>query len=81
MFLVTCFSSESRFDLKSFLILSKRTFFIEQSIGLLLAILESQQEVVSILVPTLMNLGLSSLLINLLTFEMSKLASERIPER
>ncbi|RVW54392.1 hypothetical protein CK203_068349 [Vitis vinifera] len=81
MFLVTCFSSESRFDLKSFLILSKRTFFIEQSIGLLLAILESQQEVVSILLPTLMNLGLSSLLINLLTFEMSKLASERIPER
>lgn len=54
---------------------------LEKSIGLLLAILESQQEVVSILLPTLMNLGLSSLLINLLTFEMSKLASERIPER
>lgn len=81
MFLVTCFSSESRFDLRSCLMLSERISFIKQSIGLLLAILESQQEVVSILIPTLMNLGLPSLLTNLLTFEMSKLASERIPER
>lgn len=60
--------------------MSERASF-EQSIGLLLAILESQEEIVSILLPTLMNLGLPSLLINLLTFEMSKLASERIPER
>lgn len=28
-----------------------------------------------------MNLGLTSLLINLLSFEMSKLTSERVPER
>ena len=60
--------------------LSKRTF-IKQSTGLLLAILESQREAVSILLPTLMNLGLPSLLTNLLAFEMSKLASERTPER
>lgn len=52
---------------------------IEKSIGLLLAILESQQEVM--LLPLLMKLGLPRLLVNLLAFEMSKLTSERIPER
>ncbi|KAK9279560.1 hypothetical protein L1049_013239 [Liquidambar formosana] len=54
---------------------------LEKSVGLLLAILESQQEVAPILLPPLMKLGLPSLLINLLAFEMSKLTSERIPER
>ncbi|KAL7202130.1 hypothetical protein ACSBR1_033744 [Camellia fascicularis] len=54
---------------------------IEKSVGLLLAILESEQEVVSTLLPSLMQLGLPSLLINLLTFETSKLSGERAPER
>ncbi|KAL5763883.1 hypothetical protein ACOSP7_016245 [Xanthoceras sorbifolium] len=54
---------------------------IEKSAGLILAILEGKQEVVHILLPPLMELGLSSLLVNLLAFEMSKLTSERIPER
>lgn len=34
-----------------------------------------------ILLPPLMKLGLASLLINLLDFEMSQLLSERVPER
>ncbi|KAJ0084708.1 hypothetical protein Patl1_30525 [Pistacia atlantica] len=54
---------------------------MEKSVGLLLAILEGRQEVALLLHPPLMKLDLSSLLINLLTFEMNKLASERIPER
>ncbi|XP_031281745.1 uncharacterized protein LOC116140246 [Pistacia vera] len=54
---------------------------MEKSVGLLLAILEGRQEVALLLHPSLMKLDLSSLLINLLTFEMNKLASERIPER
>ncbi|KAB8903397.1 hypothetical protein FH972_026798 [Carpinus fangiana] len=54
---------------------------IEKSVGLLLAVIESQPKVVHVLLPPLMKLGLPSLLINLLTFEMSKLTSERIPER
>ncbi|KAF5931102.1 hypothetical protein HYC85_031975 [Camellia sinensis] len=54
---------------------------IEKSVGLLLAILESEQEVVATLLPSLMQLGLPSLLINLLTFETSKLSGERVPER
>ncbi|KAA8550254.1 hypothetical protein F0562_001938 [Nyssa sinensis] len=54
---------------------------IEKSVGLLLAILESQQEVISILLPPLMKLGLPSLLITLLDFEMNKLIGEKIPER
>ncbi|MED6132918.1 hypothetical protein PIB30_023323 [Stylosanthes scabra] len=53
----------------------------EKSIGLILAILESQQKVVDALLPPIMKLGLPSILINLLAFEMSKLMSERIPER
>ncbi|GMP88701.1 hypothetical protein CsSME_00040589 [Camellia sinensis var. sinensis] len=52
-----------------------------RSVGLLLAILESEQEVVATLLPSLMQLGLPSLLINLLTFETSKLSGERVPER
>ena len=55
--------------------------FLEQSVGLILAILESQQEASCTLVPSLMKLGLPSLLINLLGFEMSRLTEERVPER
>ncbi|XP_057955581.1 uncharacterized protein LOC131149283 isoform X2 [Malania oleifera] len=54
---------------------------IEKSIGLVLAIIESQQEVKSTLLATMMKLGFLDLLINLLSFEMSKLMNERIPER
>ncbi|KAL9280301.1 putative armadillo-like helical protein [Arabidopsis thaliana] len=54
---------------------------IEKSVGLLLGIIEGQPEVEQLLIPPLMNLGLTSLLINLLSFEMSKLTKERIPER
>ncbi|XP_061345407.1 uncharacterized protein LOC133291199 isoform X2 [Gastrolobium bilobum] len=54
---------------------------IEKSIGLILAILESQQKVLDALLPPMMELGLASILISLLTFEMSKLKNERIPER
>jgi hypothetical protein len=61
--------------------LAEEVFFFEQSVGLLLAVIESQPKVVHVLLPPLMKLGLPSLLINLLTFEMSKLTSERIPER
>nr|VDD20383.1 unnamed protein product [Brassica oleracea] len=48
---------------------------------LLLAILEDQSEVGKLLIPPLMTLGLTSLLINLFSFEMSKLIKERVPER
>ncbi|KAI4334301.1 hypothetical protein L6164_019011 [Bauhinia variegata] len=54
---------------------------IEKSIGLILAILEGQQKVVDALLPPMMRLGLASLLINQLDSEVSKLMSERIPER
>ncbi|CAN7038242.1 unnamed protein product [Brassica rapa subsp. trilocularis] len=54
---------------------------IDKSVGLLLAILEDQSEVGKLLIPPLMTLGLTSLLINLLSFEMSKLIKERIQER
>ncbi|XP_058197847.1 uncharacterized protein LOC131313519 isoform X2 [Rhododendron vialii] len=54
---------------------------IEKSVGLLLAILQSEQEVVASLLPRLMQLGLPVLVVNLLTSEMSKLAGERVPER
>ncbi|KFK27615.1 hypothetical protein AALP_AA8G406600 [Arabis alpina] len=54
---------------------------IEKSVGLLLGIIEGQPEVEQLLIPPLMTLGLTSLLINLLSFEMSKLTRERIPER
>ncbi|XAR59687.1 hypothetical protein NMG60_11015609 [Bertholletia excelsa] len=54
---------------------------IEKSVGLLLAILEGEQDVVATLLPPLMQLGLPSLLTNLLTFEMTKLSGERLPER
>ncbi|CAE6115387.1 unnamed protein product [Arabidopsis arenosa] len=51
------------------------------SVGILLGIIEGQPEVEQLLIPPLMTLGLTSLLINLLSFEMSKLTKERIPER
>ncbi|ONI01011.1 hypothetical protein PRUPE_6G116300 [Prunus persica] len=54
---------------------------IEKSVEVLLATIESSEEVVLILLPPLMKLGLASLLINLLDFEMSQLLSERVPER
>ncbi|XP_007015994.2 PREDICTED: protein saal1 [Theobroma cacao] len=54
---------------------------IEKSVGLLLAMLESQKEVEHILLLPLMKLGLATVLVNLLAFEMSKLTNERIPER
>ena len=62
-------------------ILQLKIFLFEQSVGLLLAILESQHEVSAVLLPFLMRLGLTSLLINLLAFEMRKLTSERVLER
>ncbi|KAL8057749.1 hypothetical protein ABFX02_04G204100 [Erythranthe guttata] len=54
---------------------------LEKSVGLLLAVLESQQEVAAILLPPISKLDISNLLIKLLAFEMSKLKGERIPER
>lgn len=54
---------------------------IERSVGLVLAVLESQQEVAAILIPPLLKLRLSSLLIKLLAFEMCKLKEDRTPER
>ncbi|KAI5412348.1 hypothetical protein KIW84_057141 [Lathyrus oleraceus] len=53
---------------------------LEKVAGLILAILESRQKVVDDLLPPMMKLGLANILINLLTFEISKLASDRIPE-
>lgn len=55
--------------------------YVEQNVGLLLAILESPSEVARALHPPLMKLGLPSVLIDLLAFEMNKLLCERIPER
>ncbi|KAL8092496.1 hypothetical protein AgCh_034681 [Apium graveolens] len=54
---------------------------LEKSVGMLLAVLECQTEVRSLLLPGLMKLGLPTILINLLAFEMSKLMGERAPER
>ncbi|CAK7329263.1 unnamed protein product [Dovyalis caffra] len=54
---------------------------LEKIVGLILATLESQQEASCTLVPSLMKLGLPSLLINLLDFEISRLTGERVPER
>lgn len=54
---------------------------LEKSVGLLLAILESRDEVAPILLPSLVKLGLPNLLINLLAFEMDKLKCDRLPER
>lgn len=53
---------------------------IEKSVGLLLTILENQQ-VASILLPPLIDIGLPNVLFNLLAFEMSQLTSEKNLER
>ncbi|XP_045801783.1 uncharacterized protein LOC123898609 isoform X2 [Trifolium pratense] len=54
---------------------------LEKCVGLILAILESQQIILDDLLPSMMKLGLASILINLLTFEISKLKNDRTPER
>ncbi|KAJ4841780.1 hypothetical protein Tsubulata_010519 [Turnera subulata] len=54
---------------------------LEKSLGLLLAILEIPPEVSCVFLSSLMKLGLSSALINLFSFEMRRLTSERVPER
>lgn len=54
---------------------------LEKSLCLILAIIEIKLEVAPTLLATVMKLGLSDLLINLLSFEMSKLTKERMPER
>lgn len=54
---------------------------IEKSVGLLSTIIESRQEVVHVLLPCLMKLGLSSVLFNLFSFEMKILTNERSAER
>lgn len=55
-------------------------FMFEQSVQLLLAIIESS-EVASILLPPLINMGLPNLLIKLLDFEMNILMNDRVSER
>ncbi|KAM3374225.1 protein saal1 [Capsicum galapagoense] len=54
---------------------------LEKSINLLLAIAESKQDVVAILLPPLFKLGLLRILVDLLSVEISKLMEERSPER
>ncbi|GMH12154.1 hypothetical protein Nepgr_013995 [Nepenthes gracilis] len=54
---------------------------VEKSVGLLLAMVENQHEVASILLPILKNMRLLEILVNLLSFETGKLTSERMPER
>ncbi|KAJ8563493.1 hypothetical protein K7X08_031945 [Anisodus acutangulus] len=54
---------------------------LEKSISLLLAIAESKQDVVAILLPPLIKLGLPGILVDLLSVEISKLIEERSPER
>ncbi|XP_076935608.1 uncharacterized protein LOC143602354 [Bidens hawaiensis] len=55
---------------------------IEKSVGFLLAISESEDEVKTLILPQLVKLGLPSILINLLAFEISKIeGDERSPER
>ncbi|XP_042509902.1 uncharacterized protein LOC122085508 isoform X2 [Macadamia integrifolia] len=56
------------------------TQLLEKSVELLLALLEGQKGA-QILLPSLMNLGLPSLLVNLLATEMELLIGERMPER
>ncbi|KAI4304716.1 hypothetical protein MLD38_040191 [Melastoma candidum] len=54
---------------------------LEKSVGLFLSILQSQQELVSVLIPLLISHGLPKLLISLLADEMSTLYGDSIPER
>ncbi|KAF5185262.1 Arm repeat superfamily protein [Thalictrum thalictroides] len=53
---------------------------LEKGINLLLAIIESQQEVAQTLLQSLMKLGLPSLLVSLLACEMKHLFGERVPD-
>ncbi|XP_065860034.1 uncharacterized protein [Euphorbia lathyris] len=59
----------------------RKRLFCFCSVGLFLAILESQKEVSEVLLPSLMQLGLTNLLASLLASEMTKLSGEKIPER
>lgn len=52
-----------------------------QSVGLLLVILESEEGVGPILLPSLVEIGLPKLLVSLLDYEISKLMDERTPQR
>ncbi|KAJ0732026.1 putative armadillo-like helical protein [Helianthus annuus] len=55
---------------------------IEKSVGFLLAISETEDDVRALLLPHLVKLGLPNILINLLAFEISKLeGDERLSER
>lgn len=63
-----------------FVSLAKGIFFLKQSVGLLLTMSENQQ-VASILLPPLIDIGLPNVLFNLLAYEMSRLTSEKNPER
>ncbi|CAN4100735.1 unnamed protein product [Withania somnifera] len=54
---------------------------LEKIINLLLAIAESKQDVVGILLPSLIKLGLPRILVDLLSVEILKLTEERSPER
>ncbi|XP_047308420.1 uncharacterized protein LOC124911925 [Impatiens glandulifera] len=54
---------------------------LEKILELLLAILESEGKIVPILLPNMIKLGLPSLLLSLLTFEMDRLTRERAPDR
>ncbi|PIA54867.1 hypothetical protein AQUCO_00901041v1 [Aquilegia coerulea] len=54
---------------------------LEKGISLLLAIIESQQEIAQTLLESLMKLGLPSLLVSLLACEMKHLFGERVPDR
>ncbi|XP_030451350.1 uncharacterized protein LOC115673346 isoform X1 [Syzygium oleosum] len=59
---------------------SLNPLLIEKSVGLLLTMSENQQ-VASILLPPLIDIGLPNVLFNLLAYEMSRLTSEKNPER
>ncbi|KAK9124014.1 hypothetical protein Sjap_013616 [Stephania japonica] len=54
---------------------------LEKSLGLLLVIIDNQQEEARVLIPQMEKLGLVSILINLLACEMDKLSNQRMPER
>ncbi|CAL1404099.1 unnamed protein product [Linum trigynum] len=54
---------------------------LEKSVEFLIAVLECREEVSSALIPPFMKLGLSSLLIHLLSTEMSVATGDKVPER
>ena len=65
----------------SFVMKSEEGLIFSQSVGLLLVVLQRQKEVEHTLLTPLMKLGLPTVLINLLAFEMRKLTNERKAER